>query len=200
MDSIIPQDDQQCKRCNKCKELKPLSEFSKDKSKKDGHQSKCKPCACETAKAWQQANPERNNEYQKAWRKANSETKKAWRKANSERNRKTQKAWRETNSEYQKTWREANSEAIKSYCHRRRACKKNAEGTHTSEDVRLQYNSQKGKCWHCGVELNGVYHVDHLIPLAKGGTNAANNIVCACAKCNLSKGAKTTQEWNGRLF
>lgn len=84
--------------------------------------------------------------------------------------------------------------------HHRRSIEFGAEGAHTADDVALQYKSQKGLCWHCGRELNGVFHVDHLIPLNKGGTNWPNNIVCSCEKCNLSKGAKLPQEWNGRLF
>jgi len=60
---------------------------------------------------------------------------------------------------------------------------------YTPTDERLQYRSQKGKCWHCGVKLNG-YHIDHLIPLSRGGTNKANNIVCSCLSCNALKGAK----------
>lgn len=83
---------------------------------------------------------------------------------------------------------------------KRRAAKRNAEGFHTSDDVDLQYRSQKGKCWHCGKDLNGKYEVDHLVPLDKGGTNWPNNIVCSCRKCNRSKGAKLLFEWNGRLF
>ena len=243
LENLAPRSYPQYKRCGNCGKNKSADDFSKDKkNKKHGLQSICKVCARERAKAWREANPERQHGLSKAWREANPEREreraKAWREANHERQLNLVKVWREANAErvreinrecskawYQsnreracerakawreanperereraKAWREANHELIKARSHRRRACKKNAEGTHTSEDVRLQYNSQKGKCWHCGVELNGVYHVDHLIPLAKGGTNAANNIVCACAKCNLSKGAKTTQEWNGRLF
>lgn len=38
-------------------------------------------------------------------------------------------------------------------------------------------------------------HLDHVVPLSKGGTDTENNIVPACAPCNLSKGAKTLAEW-----
>lgn len=78
--------------------------------------------------------------------------------------------------------------------------RKDVEGWHTFADVELQYRSQKGKCWHCGKDLNYMYHVDHLIPIAKGGTNWPNNIVCSCAKCNFEKHARYCWEWNGRLF
>lgn len=38
---------------------------------------------------------------------------------------------------------------------------------------------------------------DHAIPLAKGGTHTIENLVPACLKCNLSKGAKLLENWNG---
>jgi 5-methylcytosine-specific restriction endonuclease McrA len=34
------------------------------------------------------------------------------------------------------------------------------------------------------------YHIDHVIPLAGGGTNDLDNLVLACIFCNTSKGAK----------
>lgn len=84
--------------------------------------------------------------------------------------------------------------------HRRRARILQAGGTFSKSDVRLQFRSQNGKCWHCGKKLKRKYHVDHLIPLVRGGSNSASNIVITCEFCNLSKGDKLPQEWNGRLF
>lgn len=75
-----------------------------------------------------------------------------------------------------------------------------AEGTFTAADIRLQYRSQRGHCWHCGKPVGDEYHVDHLRPLAKDGSNDPRNLVISCAPCNLSKGDRQTWEWNGRLF
>lgn len=77
--------------------------------------------------------------------------------------------------------------------------RRGAVGIHTSDDILMQIKSQKYKCWWCGKKLKQ-YHIDHRIPLAKGGTNWPGNIVIACPKCNLSKGAKMPHEWNGRLL
>lgn len=84
--------------------------------------------------------------------------------------------------------------------HRRRLKIQNSTEHFTTADIALQYKSQKGKCWHCGKALNNRFHVDHLIPLAKGGSNSPRNIVCSCEFCNTSKGAKHVWEWVGRLF
>jgi 5-methylcytosine-specific restriction endonuclease McrA len=34
-----------------------------------------------------------------------------------------------------------------------------------------------------------------LTPISRGGTNNIENITLSCAKCNLSKGAKTVEEF-----
>lgn len=41
--------------------------------------------------------------------------------------------------------------------------------------------------------------VDHVVPLIKGGGNGPENIVVACATCNLKKGAKLPHEFSERL-
>ncbi len=49
---------------------------------------------------------------------------------------------------------------------------------------------QKGRCACCGGVLSGDYHLDHIIPLALGGTHEDCNIQLLHAKCNLQKHAK----------
>lgn len=83
---------------------------------------------------------------------------------------------------------------------RRRARIRNAPGSHTAADIKLQYTSQKGLCWWCGRELDTTFHVDHRVPLIRGGSNAPENLVISCAKCNLSKHDKLPSEFNGRLL
>lgn len=68
----------------------------------------------------------------------------------------------------------------------RRARKFSAGGSFTKQDVIEKIEKQNKKCFYCKCELN-TYHVDHYIPLAKGGSNAAENIVIACPSCNLRK-------------
>jgi 5-methylcytosine-specific restriction endonuclease McrA len=63
-------------------------------------------------------------------------------------------------------------------------------GTYTAADVRLLYRSQGGECALCRRTLVGGYHVDHIIPIAKGGMNVVGNLQLLCQRCNLTKGAK----------
>lgn len=49
-------------------------------------------------------------------------------------------------------------------------------------------------CVYCG-DTSGPFDCDHIIPISRGGTTDAENLVCACSSCNRSKGAKTPEEW-----
>jgi 5-methylcytosine-specific restriction endonuclease McrA len=70
----------------------------------------------------------------------------------------------------------------------RRARKKGKGGTHTKEDIDLLWELQRGKCAFCLKPLKrGSFHIDHFIPLARGGTNDRSNLRLLHKKCNLEK-------------
>lgn len=48
------------------------------------------------------------------------------------------------------------------------------------------WNRDGGRCTNCGSQVRLEY--DHIIPLAKGGSNTARNIQLLCELCNRSKG------------
>jgi 5-methylcytosine-specific restriction endonuclease McrA len=54
---------------------------------------------------------------------------------------------------------------------------------------RRQYILQRDHylCHYCGAPAT---EVDHVIPHARGGSDAISNLVASCRPCNLSKGAK----------
>jgi hypothetical protein len=50
-------------------------------------------------------------------------------------------------------------------------------------------------CRYCGSkDADG--HVDHVIPLSRGGSDSLDNLVWACSTCNLRKGSKTAGEFS----
>jgi len=79
----------------------------------------------------------------------------------------------------------------------RRARKKRAGGKYTEQDIKAQYKRQHGKCYWCDCEVGDKYHVDHVIPLARGGSNDPSNLVIACPACNMNKKTKLPWEWKG---
>jgi len=112
--------------------------------------------------------------------------------------------WYENNKEQRratvKAWLDRNPHKTTEYSRAYRARKAGAVGSYTPDDVERQYRMQNGKCWWCGKTVGQKYHVDHIVPLARGGSNKPNNICISCPRCNLSKQDKLPQEWAGRLF
>lgn len=97
-------------------------------------------------------------------------------------------------------WNRLNPEKVLVLSRKKRAMKRNATGSHTVADIRLLLRSQKGLCWWCGKRLPAKYHVDHRIPLSRGGSNAPENLCISCPRCNMSKHDKLPSEWSGRLL
>lgn len=63
--------------------------------------------------------------------------------------------------------------------------------------IRLAVFERDGwRCAYCDTHT-GPFHVDHIFPVSKGGTDDMENLTCSCMSCNLSKGAKTVEEWAG---
>lgn len=77
--------------------------------------------------------------------------------------------------------------------------------------VRQVIAKTNGKCFYCGCDLPADteffdeygnlfssvrnWHVDHILPLSKGGNHKIDNLVPACRTCNLSKYTKTADEF-----
>ena len=67
-----------------------------------------------------------------------------------------------------------------------------AEGRFTASDVAKLYVEQMALCAKCRVFLER-WHVDHIIPLSRGGSNWPSNLQLLCPPCNLRKHAKIEQ-------
>lgn len=44
-----------------------------------------------------------------------------------------------------------------------------------------------GDCAYCGIKLGSDWHVDHVVPVSKGGPDSFENYVPSCPSCNVSK-------------
>lgn len=218
------------KYCPRCKTTKPTTpEFwGLSKQTKDGFQGHCKACR----RNFRQENIEQVRESNRIYRAENTEKIRQRRAARKEKERETYKRYYSENKdklkEKNRRWREKNKEKRSEYerrytaehkeqkrlyraangpmnaanRRRRTARQRAAEGNHTADDVKRQYKAQKGRCYYCGCKVGSSYHVDHVIPLSRGGSNGPENIVVACSSCNLSKANKMPHEWpaGGRLL
>ena len=107
--------------------------------------------------------------------------------------------WRENNAEKIKISRRvkvsANPERYAAYRRNRKARVRNAAGSHTGADIEKIYQLQRGKCACCRIGLRKKYHVDHIHPLKRGGSNSKENLQLLCPSCNGSKSAKDPIEF-----
>lgn len=57
------------------------------------------------------------------------------------------------------------------------------------------------RCYLCGREnlKNHEIHLDHVVPIARGGSHTAQNLRVACAPCNMTKGASMPSEEAGTI-
>ena len=203
------------KYCKKCDTDKPESEFSKDKSRKCGLQPTCKACQRAFSISWRLANPERYSSSCKSYYDNNKEkclaASRLWKELNPGKVSASSKAYSAANSdkiaENCRLWALANPERISDRDRRYRAKKLSAKGSHSAEDVKVIFQSQRGICASCPEKLikhgKNRYHIDHIHPLSKGGCNDKYNLQCLCPDCNRRKSAKDPLDWakeNGKLF
>lgn len=58
------------------------------------------------------------------------------------------------------------------------------------------YDKYNGRCTYCGRQITwSEFTIDHIVPLANGGTNEIDNLTCSCEHCNYLKGTKNTREF-----
>jgi 5-methylcytosine-specific restriction endonuclease McrA len=59
----------------------------------------------------------------------------------------------------------------------------------------------KNKCQYCGKHFpTSELSLDHVIPRTQGGKTTWENIVCACAACNVKKGGQIPREAGMKLI
>lgn len=158
----------------------------------------CKPCVKAKASNWYKENNKKAKESRKKWYEENKkivrEANKKWIENNKEKNRIIHLEWNKRNKkcllDANKKWKANNKDIVKTHNNNRRARKNNNGGKLSANIIDALLLKQRGKCACCGNPLNGEYHLDHIMPLARGGTNTDDNVQLLLPKCNMSKGAK----------
>ena len=174
------------KKCSKCGEVKDRSEFHKHKPSKDGLKPRCKACRLAYQKSYDEANSESIKAYKASYYQSNKES-------IAVNQAEYYKSNKESILDRVSAYKKANRCKYRAAGHRRRSRESNAAGTHTAEQLKARFDYHGNKCVYCDSTEN--LHADHQIPLSRGGTNFASNMVPACASCNCSKGSKTPEEF-----
>ena len=140
----------------------------------------CKECVRKTKLAWYHRNAEKSLAYSKKYQLAHKE-----------HCQKYKAEWRKNNPFSAQLWKIVNPEKAKMHSrnaeNNRRARKKNAAGIHTILDIEKLHTKQNGQCVTCERYLKDGYHIDHIIPLSKGGSNWPSNLQLLCPRCNIGK-------------
>lgn len=75
----------------------------------------------------------------------------------------------------------------------RRGRQRDADGSFTTEQARAILRFQDGHCAYCDVREG--LHLDHVVPLSRGGSNWPWNLQWLCAHHNISKNSLTDAEY-----
>lgn len=204
------------KFCPDCEETKPATTeyFGRNVSEADGFSRICKPCrnaylvernaknperARASRKKWADANPDYFERYNEENKEALKEKGRRYYLANRERIRANSRAWYEGNRgralELTKERRKRNPGSVALYSRNRRALLRAAEGRHDVDEVWQMVEDQDGLCAYCEHPLFGDFHVEHMMPVVRGGRNDWTNLAIACPRCNVRKNTKTAEEW-----
>ena len=133
--------------------------------------------ACE----WQAVNREHKQAYDAVYRETHRERRLALKREHGRR-----VYWEDVDT--------ARRKSVLSSARRRRLIESAGSFTVTLGDIEKMRQRQRGECFYCKERM--VRHeLEHIIPIARGGTHSIGNLVLSCAGCNRRKGARTIMEW-----
>ena len=88
------------------------------------------------------------------------------------------------------------SKALKASRERRQSWIEATDDGSINSELLRQVFAQCAFCPVCSKKMKrNEKHLDHKVPLSRGGKHSASNVWVLCADCNLSKGSKTVDEW-----
>lgn len=163
------------KLCTKCKLVKPLTDFSPDKRIICGVQSKCKKCFAEIMRLRREKNPQLFRDIVK--KSARKHYKEVLNRNN---------LYRKNNPDKVKLWKQKDRKTNKHRILSDNANRRSLLHTKTTDEIKSIYILRD---FYRAMSLGEEFHVDHIIPLSKGGLHIASNLQVIPAIDNLRKGS-----------
>lgn len=187
------------KTCSKCGVEKDASKFPKSGCTKDGLGAWCKPCLNQDSakrRQYHKTNPPPIPET-KVCPKCGLEKPSSEFSRSSSRPDGLDSYCKPCMAGKLRVWKQANPDKVNANNRRRRERKVGAPGVEPTHDELSQLRRrQRNVCPYCGKKLKGKVHVDHIIPLIRGGSKSLSNLVFTCNTCNCSKGGRIpVLEW-----
>lgn len=143
------------------------------------------------ARAWQSS--DKGVAYRRAYQRANAAQRQAWARESRRQDPARYRA-------YWRRWANENQDAVRlhSLLRQERIAGNPDNAEVTPRDIRRLIERFRGCCAYCGQVADPV-HLDHVIPVARGGRTSIGNLVPACGSCNQSKWASLLSVWRLRI-
>lgn len=98
-----------------------------------------------------------------------------------------------------KDWQDNNKEKVSRYKRNNKYKRRIAESEGASNKILNKWESKQPKvCYICGCSCVSDYHIDHIIPISRGGSHYEGNWGIACRTCNLQKSSLLLMEFKRR--
>lgn len=161
--------DLECRKCVSARKVKLRKDYPKEVRAKDAAYRASNPVGCRRATMTYR---ERHKEKRTKWKRENQE-----------------KLWK-YHREKSKQWYKDNPEKATITAHKSRAKRQSLlVGEITKDQLNKLFASQKFRCAICRQKLINKKHLDHIMPLSKGGLHEIKNLQYLCPTCNLRKSA-----------
>jgi 5-methylcytosine-specific restriction endonuclease McrA len=163
------------------------------------------------ARRWYEKNRAKAIEQASAWWAANPEkaaaSKRRWSERNPDKLREAARRWKREHPEEHRAdyarWAAKYPEKAKANQRRqgtRYAMRKRDAFVEDIEPYEV-LNRSRGICGICGLSVDAEdFHVDHVVPLARGGEHSYENVQAAHPRCNASKCHRLQEEMSHRVI
>lgn len=202
------------KKCFMCGEIKNVDQFYSSRHRKDGYTENCIKCRDILRRKKLEENPDL---YKDRWSREKSKPgvleKKRERSAEYRRLNKDKAHEKDRSAyikhknyyrAYNKAWYKTEKGLAlvkKNHAVRRSRA---GDGKITAAQIRELEQENRDKygvltCVYCLSPILGSYHLEHRVPLSRGGANTKENATIACPTCNVRKHTRTDEEFMAEL-
>jgi hypothetical protein len=147
------------------------------------YRGNCLPCKRAWQNAWTADNKQEKAKRNQQWYENRKDHVKAksllWRREHPEKV-----------SKFSKRWRKRHPEKAKEMDARSRHKQRGAAGELSKGILKMLFEAQNGLCACCETPLLDNFEIDHIMPIALGGTNTDDNVQLLTPLCNKRKGHK----------